>query len=428
MKKYLFLAVFIVLIFIIIFMNKNTNIYIDLNNIDNIKTYKIDEFDDFYSDYKNNKLDDIYITEFIFDGVSMYKPYDIENTSDILKITTLNINGKANYILKGKMNGMILVNTNNIKGDINLIFDNVNIDTLNKDVPAIYIYNKDTNYLRCNVKIKTLKNTDNYIVGGKFKKVSLMPIDELDQYNGIYTSYSNYYGIYNSLEVNDILFAKVKASKENIKNKDPHFYYKASGVISSDINLTFEGNGYLNIKSYNDEGIESKNNLIFNGGSYEIESFDDAINGNDITINVDKLTANVLKAGDAIDANGELTINNGNIYAISNGDNSGLDASLGTIINGGVILSVDAYDDILDKSNQPYIKLMFNHKVKDSIVMRDSNDNVVFEYTSLRPYKNLIYSSKLSGSYKLYKKINDEYVKLKDINIDGISNIYDIDN
>ena len=126
--------------------------YKNSKEIHDIKTYSQDDFQDFLDDYQNNKLPNIYITEFLFDGVSMYKPYDLDDFIDngndynveALKITTLNINTTGNIELAGKlMGGMIAVNTNNISKDINIILNGVNVDTESKKVPAIYIYNKD---------------------------------------------------------------------------------------------------------------------------------------------------------------------------------------------------------------------------------------------------------------------------------------------
>lgn len=65
-----------------------------------LKTYTQDDFDTFLKDYKNNKLPGVYITEFLFDGVGMYKAYDLDdfiedgNDTEVkpVKITVLNIN------------------------------------------------------------------------------------------------------------------------------------------------------------------------------------------------------------------------------------------------------------------------------------------------------------------------------------------------
>ena len=227
---------------------------------------------------------------------------------------------------------MLAINTNEKKGDINIILNNVTLDTDSKKAPAIYVYNKDKNYTDCKVTIKTVSGTKNYIEGGKLKKVSLIGSDELDKYSSYYSNdnltnynkFSSYYGIYTSDEIKNILFATVQADSEDLRDGDPYYFYKCSGAISSDIDLYFEGEGYLKVIA-KDEGIETKGNLTFSGGTgdYEIYSQDDCLNTttasskdgtvrNDLTINVNSLLAYVepeADEGDAIESNGKLTIN-----------------------------------------------------------------------------------------------------------------------
>ena len=218
------------------------------SNINNLEKYTQDDFDKFYQLYLNNNLPDVYITEFLFDGVSMYKTYDlddfIEGGNDIsvkaLKTTVFNVNTTGNISFTGEITGgMIAVNTNNVNKDINIILNNVKIDTDSKKIPAVYVYNKDVTYTDCKVTIIANQNTKNYLIGGKLKKVSLIPSDNLsnytNKYNGTvsnyYDNYTNYYGVYTNSEINSILFAKVTADNEDLQDGDPYYYYKASGAI-----------------------------------------------------------------------------------------------------------------------------------------------------------------------------------------------------
>ena len=181
----------IVIVSVILFLGKKTlekssdyliNLteltYQENDNTSKLKVYTQNEFNDFLNDYSNNNLPDVYITEFLFDGVSMYKTYDlddfIEEGNDLevktLKITNLSINNIGNYELTGEIKGMISVNTNNTKGDINIILNGVNIDTDSKKIPAILVYNKDITYTLSKVTIIPKENSKNYIEGGKLKK------------------------------------------------------------------------------------------------------------------------------------------------------------------------------------------------------------------------------------------------------------------
>lgn len=409
-----------------------------------IKNYTQDEFDTFLSDYNSNSLPAIYTTEFLFDGVGMVKTPDLDdfidegaNTAKVktLNIKAININTTGNIQFTGSITGgMIAVNTNNVTGDINIILNGATIDTDSKKAPAIYVYNKNINYTDCKVTIKTVESTKNYINGGKLKKVSLIGSDELANYNSYYTgttatnyaTYTNYYGIYTSAQINNILFAKVKADSEDLKDGDPYYFYKAAGAISSDIDLYFEGEGELNVTSKNKEGIETKGNLTFQGGTgdYIITAEDDALNTttsssantnvrNTLTINVNSLKAIVnatADEGDAIDSNGKLIINGGTITAIAHptSQDSGIDSNDDIYINGGTVIATgNMLDQIANTSTQNYMVLSFKNKTaeNDTVVVKDSNGQQIMEYKTDRAFTNLVYSSSslVNGTYSVYK-------------------------
>ena len=437
--KYLFIS--IICLFPFVSVNAKETTTINLNTLKGITEYK--SYDDFLESYKSNSLPDVYITNFLFDGVSKVLTPDLDDFVEAssndtkvkeLEIKVININNTGNYELTGTIKGaMIAVNTNNLKGNINIILNGVTLDTDSKKAPAIYVYNKDKNYTDCIVTIKTVKGTTNTLEGGKLKKVSLLGSDELSKYTSNYSgdaltnynTYSNYYGIYTSEQIKDILFATVTADNEDLKDGDPLYFYKASGAISSDIDLYFEGEGLLKVTSKNKEGIETKGNLTFSGGTgdYEIYAQDDCLNTttassknttvrNDITIDVNSLLAIVDEEGDegdAIDSNGKLTINGGTIYAFAhtNSGDAGVDSANGIYINGGTVIATgNMADPISNESKQKYIYASLNSQVKadDLIVIKDQDDNVITAFKTSRSFKNILYSSKDLDytSYKVY--------------------------
>ena len=425
---------------------------VDLSNLtysvggteEELTKYTQDDFDKFLSDYNSGNLPELYVTEFLFDGVSMVKTYDLDdfveegNDTEVetLDITAINVNTTGSVEFTGEITGgMIAVDTNGRSGEVNLILNNVKIDTDSKKTPAIYVYNKDITYTGCKVTIKTATGSKNYIEGGKFKKVSLIGSDELSNYSSKYSgdssnwysSYTNYYGVYTSEQIKNILFAKVQADNEDLADGDPYYFYKGAGAISSDIDLYFEGTGYLEVISKNKEGIETKGNLTFSGGTgdYVVKAEDDCLNTtttssssksarNSLTIDVNSLYAIVdagedSDEGDAIDSNGTLVINGGTIVAIAHpGQDAGLDSVSGTYINAGTVLATgDMYDAISSESKQNYIVLSFANKVEtDSLItLVNENDEAIMSYKTDRTFTNLIYSSAdlTDGTYNLYK-------------------------
>ena len=464
-----------------------TNLKLEVNGTESdIIRYTQDDYEQFLSDYNSGNLPEIYITEFLYDGAGMVKTPDLDDFIEkesnsakikILSLTVINVNTTGNIEFTGEIKGaMIAVNTNGISDDINLILNGVTLDTDSKKAPAIYVYNKDINYTEHKVTIKTVAGTRNYIEGGKFKKVSLMDKDSLSNYSSyykstsyyeyeyeddegneqtkkvavseLYNSYSNYYGIYTSEEINNILFARTQADNEDLADGDPYYYYKGSGAISSDIDLYFEGEGYLEVKSKNKEGIETKGNLIFSGGTgdYVIYAQDDCLNTttsksegtnvrNTLTIDVNSLIAIVdLSAdeGDAIDSNGTLTINGGKIVALAKpGQDAGLDSEDGTFINGGTVVATgDMYDQVSNQSSQNFMALSFNNKPTDDtiITLLDSDNNTTFSFKTDRTYSYLIYSSPelTNGTYSLYKNGTIEgtnIIKNLNVNTEEINEI-----
>ncbi len=429
---------FNIIILFIFFINVKADYKINFDNLNNIFEYE--NYNDFIKDYKANKVPKVYITNFLFDGVSKVKNMDLDKPSDEIIIKVLNINSADNYELTGTFKGMISINTNNVKGEINIILNGVNINTDSKKVPAIYIYNKNINYLDCKVTITIGK--ENYIEGGRLKKVSLMPSNELTKYEEYYSKKNidnyrnnpNYYGVYTSKELENILFAKVEADKKGLKDGDPYYFYKASGVISSDIDLSFNGDGYLKVVSKNNEGIESKANLSFLGGKgdYEIISYEDSLNTttekiddntrNDIVIDVNSLVARInleAKEGDAIDSNGKLIINGGNIYAFAHpiSEDTGLDSPIGIYLNGGTIIATGNKADEIDDSSQKYLYIKLDDSIEENslVVVKDQNNKIIFAYKGDRTYKTLLYSSP-NLDYKSYKVYSGGEIKGKETN------------
>lgn len=423
--------------------------YINLENLtsstDQTTYHEIKEYQtlaEFLPDYSTNSLPNVYITHFLFDGVAAVKTPDlddfVENASndteiEDLELKVININATGNYEFTGAIVGaMLAVNTNNQSGNLNIILNNASIDTDSKKAPAVYVYNKDKNYTDCTVTIKTVSGTKNYLEGGKLKKVSLIGTDELAKYSGFYSgeslanyeAYPAYYGIYTSNEIKNVLFSTVKADNEDLRDGDPYYFYKASGAVSSDIDLSFEGEGYLKITSKNKEGVETKGNLTFSGGTgdYEIYAEDDCLNTttandgaeivrNDLVLNVNSLLATVsteADEGDAIDSNGKLIINGGAIYAFAspNSQDAGLDSANGTYLNGGTIVATgNMTDPISNDSKQKFLYARFNKIAANTLVaIKDQDDKLLMAFNPDRSIQNLIYSSPDLNfeSYKIY--------------------------
>ncbi len=388
---------------------------------ESIKVYTTDDLDEFTEAYTAGKLPDIYITKFIFDGTGILKKYSLDDdTKEIevedISITAININTAANVEFTGTAEKtMIMINSNTISGDINLILNNVSL-TSTKKTPAVLVANKDVTSTSCNVTIIPKDGTENYISGGKISKTSLMDKDSLTD---DYATYSGYYGIYSADELEKVIFAKETADAEKLAEGAPKYYFHESGAISSDTALTFKGSGKLEVVSLKDEGIETKGDLIFTGGTgdYSITSLDDCLNastsGTKIYIDVNSMLVNVstdADEGDGIDSNGYIYIEGGTITARASAksQDAGIDSDSGTYINGGTVAATgNMSDEVKDDSKQGFIYLNFGSQLPEgtTIVVTDSSDNPVIAYKSDRTFTNLVLASSAltEGTYHVYK-------------------------
>lgn len=303
----------------------------------------------------------------------------------------VNIENSGTYEFTGELSdGQIAVNTNSINGDVIIILNNVEITCEN--APAIFVYNKETKTSTCNVIIKTSKDSTNKISGGKIKQ-----------------------SVENWKDQTEILYNIEK----NYNDEGEYFErYKYDGAISSDISLTFEGEGTLIVNSLSKEGIEAKRDITINSGNLIINSLDDGMNAcadgeSVININGGTILVNVQEQadeGDGIDSNGYIYINGGTVYAFAceKSEDSGLDSDLGIYINSGTVVATGNMSDAVSKeSKQKFMQLQFKNKVEKNglIVITDKNKKTITAFKTERAYLVLtISTSELTDEeYSVYE-------------------------
>ena len=262
-------------------------------------------------------------------------------TSSNIEISNIiNINSAGTYEFSGTLtDGQISVNVNNIVGEVRIVLNNVNITC--KNAPAIFVYYKDTENEDCKVVIETASGSTNTIVGGKIKQ-SVESWEDQDS----------------------ILYSIEKGYDD-----DRQYYerYKYDGSISSDISLTFDGSGTLNVTSSKKEGIESKMHITINGGT---------------------------------------------VYAFAHsGSDNGLDSDLGTYINGGTVFTTGSmYEEVKTTNGTQIVQMNLSNEANagESIVIVDENNNVIFAFKADRKISTVVYSSSdLTGqTYSVYSGTN----------------------
>lgn len=318
--------------------------------------------------------------------------------------TIINITEAGTYEISGTLeNGQISINANNISGEVKIILNNCNITC--SLAPAIFVYSQNTENENCKVTIEIAPNTQNIIKGSKIK-TSVEGWDNQD---------------------------KVEYYIEKGTDDEGKYYerYKYDGAISSDISLTFEGEGTLNVEGLDKEGIETKRDLTFNSGNIIVNSQDDAINActdgkSKIEINGGLIVANIspdAEEGDGIDSNGTLYINGGKVYAFAcPGSDNGLDSDGGTYINGGEVISTGSmYEEVRTSNKTKIIQMQLSKRLsKDTnIAIVDSQKNVVYAFKTDREISCLAVSTE-------ELKEDEEYSVYSNVEITGNTNEYGV--
>ena len=212
------------------------------------------------------------------------------NKYDVELADTYTISGSGIYHLTGELNdGAVIINTNN-EGVVKLILDNVIIK--NSSGPAIICSAAD------DLVIELVG--ENVLIDG--------------------TSYAKEYD-------------------EDVK-----------GAIYSKADLTFEGEGTLNLTANFQDGIVSKDDLKFNSGNYYIFAADDAIRGKD-SVYIENGSFYLDSQGDGIKSTNDTTIGKGFVlirngsFAIAVGDDA-IHAERSLIVEGGRIDITKSYEGL----------------------------------------------------------------------------------
>ena len=179
---------------------------------------------------------------------------------------------------------------------------------------------------------------------------------------------------------------KDKEGEKKLHKYDGAFYSKMSMNVSGEA----LGSGVLNITASN-EGLNSEIHLTLNGGHVNIQSGNDGINTNEDNVSVTTINGGALhivaglgEEGDGVDSNGYLVINGGTVIAIAKPQaDSGLDADLGSFVNGGWVLATGSTMDWAESdSDQVTMNLQFAQarNADEAIIVTDRQGNVVFAY------------------------------------------------
>ena len=162
---------------------------------------------------------------------------------------------------------------------------------------------------------------------------------------------------------------------------DPSLYIN-NGVIS----IITTGTIYevSDDESLSPEGIETKNNLVINGGLIQVSTSDDSLNaGSLIEINGGYIFCQSRNA-DAVDSNGLINITGGVLIALgSNAPEMGIDCDFSEnfTYKGGTIIAISGANNNAPDSNDTTGYVIRENLTGNSFALLDKDGNVVLAYT-----------------------------------------------
>jgi hypothetical protein len=171
-------------------------------------------------------------------------------------------------------------------------------------------------------------------------------------YNNGITENTNYTG--NTDNVSSDYYSSPKGIKAGVKTQNGNSYTYSGGIVISGGNIKVTTSGT------NAEGIESKNYLNIEGGEIYINAYDDGINSAQNLTVTDGFIYSRSTNNDGMDANGNLYLNGGLVYAIgARTPEVAIDANSEegkkVYVNGGVIIAVGGIENGA-AYNQPKIQ------------------------------------------------------------------------
>lgn len=207
--------------------------------------------------------------------------------SDTLKIkkNTITLSEEGTYIFSGTLNdGMIVVDAEE-SDKLQIVLDNASI-TSNTSA-ALYIIEADK------VFVTLAEGSDNTLANG---------------------------GTFTAIDDNNI-----------------------DGAIFSKQDLTFNGSGSLTVTSPADHGIVCKDDLVFTGGTYTVNSASHGLDAND-SVRMTNASMTIASGKDGIHSNASITVKDGS-FAIASGDDA-FHADGTLTISGGTIDISESYEGL----------------------------------------------------------------------------------
>lgn len=183
--------------------------------------------------------------------------------------------------------------------------------------------------------------------------------------------------------VNGSYVARIYKDKKGEKK-----LWKQDGALYSYMSMNVYGPGSLTLNAEN-EGLDTELHLTIYGGDITILSQNDGINTNEDGVSVTTvgggklhIVAGLGDEGDGIDSNGYLVINGGTVISAAKPvSDSGLDASLGAYIHGGMVVALGAPMDWAESdSQQVTMNLQFNEQQQGDIRVLRQDGTEVFTF------------------------------------------------
>lgn len=200
----------------------------------------------------------------------------------------------------------------------------------------------------------------------------------------------------------NLLTINLVSGKTNKISDASNIESQYDGCLFSNGEITIEGTGNLNVygNQIDGEGIATKNSaIIINNGNIKIYSVDDGLNTGGIggPIEINNGTVYIEAGGDGIDSNQDIIFNGGTTFVVGGSKliNGGLDADQQIEVNGGQLIALGT--DQLQAPNTAEQTVLCMNLLKaipkgTMVTLLDENENIMISFEANDSFKNMIVS------------------------------------
>jgi hypothetical protein len=304
------------------------------------------------------------VTGSVLDTSELFSERDLKQTADLTAATQIKlesgkdvtINKEGVYVLSGEVKDVTVIVEADKDAKVQIVLDGVSIT--NEDSPAIYVKASDKVFITSTNSKNSMKVTGTYVADGDTNLDAVIFSKADITLNGtgsleVVSTKGNGISSKDDLKITGGTY-NIKSSADALEANDAILVYDGDITIDTGKDALHSSNnedaslGYIYIKNgiFNitavDDAIRGYSTVQIDGGTINIKTCKEGIEGTNIKINDGQITLNSkddgINASQKSSKNATIEVNGGTInVSMASGDTDGFDANGNITINGGTI-------------------------------------------------------------------------------------------